>query len=448
MTTVSAIALATLVVVPVSLAAQERANPLDAVVAEALRENLELAQETLDAERAGAGVREARGRLLPSLALSSRYSEQSGALDLGDFVNPAHAALNEIVGEMRFPTDISLTLPLAHESRLRLTQPIFEPAAIAGYALARHRRDAHDIQRRMVARRIAARAQTALLDVAAARSGRRVWEATLDLVTESERVAERLVDAGRATPDVVFRARAERSDVEQRLAEAWESEHAAERAFNRLLRRPLDAPVDAPPDSLVRFDLALTREEAVASALAGREELARGDAGVRAAIAGVRLATTSFLPSIALALDYGVQGDAPSFGRDEDFTIASVVLSWSLFDGGSDVARRQGALAEAERLRLRRAEVEDLVLLDVRQAWESAVTARDAIATADARLAAARRSFALVRRRFDEGMATQLEFLDARTALTSAELNRVRSIYRYATRYVDLERAAALRDIR
>jgi outer membrane protein len=75
------------------------------------------------------------------------------------------------------------------------------------------------------------------------------------------------------------------------------------------------------------------------------------------------------------------------------------------------------------------------------------VVARDAIATAEARLAAARRSFELVRRRYEEGLASQVEFLDARTAFTSAELNRVATTYRYAIRYVDLERAAALRDL-
>jgi outer membrane protein TolC len=75
------------------------------------------------------------------------------------------------------------------------------------------------------------------------------------------------------------------------------------------------------------------------------------------------------------------------------------------------------------------------------------VVARSAIATAEARLAAARRSFELVRRRYEEGLATQVEFIDARTTYTGAELNRVATIYRYAIRYVDLERAAVLRDL-
>src|SRR5919108_4523802 len=81
-------------------------DPLGPIVAEALRNNLGIAQESLGVERAEAGVREARGGFFPSLSLDSRYSEQSGTLNLGDFVNPAYAALNQLNGSNRFPTDL------------------------------------------------------------------------------------------------------------------------------------------------------------------------------------------------------------------------------------------------------------------------------------------------------------------------------------------------------
>jgi outer membrane protein TolC len=432
---------------PDTLSGQTPADPLGDIVAEALQQNLAIAQENLAVDRAEAGVREARGQFLPSLTLDSRYSEQNGALNLGDFVNPAYRALNQLTGTNEFPTDLDVTLPFRHESRLRLLQPVFDPSVLAGHSLARHTRDGQQFQRAAAARRVAALAQTAYLDLASARSGRLTWEATLTLVTESERVAQRLVDAGRATPDAVLRARADRSDVEQRLAEARAVEHAAARAFNQILRRPLDQDVEALPDSLLRFEITLTESEAIASALARREELAQTTAGIGAAQAGVRRASASFLPTVYLALDYGFQGRDLSFNRNNDFAVASVVLSWNLFNGGSDLARRQSAQLEADRLRLRRTELEDLVRLDVRQAYEAAVVAKEAIATADARLAAARRSFELVRRRYEEGLAAQVEYLDARTAFTNADLNRVQTVYRYAVRYVDLERAAALRKI-
>lgn len=422
-------------------------DPLGGIVAEAIENNLALAQEGLAVERAEAGVREARGRFFPGLSLSSRYSEQSGTLQLGDFVNPAYAALNQLTGSSRFPTSLDVTLPLRHESRARLTQPLFDASILASHALARHARDGQRLEAVTAARRVAAEAQSAFLEVGATRSARRTWEATLALVAESERVAQRLVDAGRATPDQVLRARADLSEVEQQVAEARRIEDAAARAFNRILRRPLHAAVEELPDSLVRFEIAFTADEAVATALARREELGLAEAGIRAAEAGVRLASAAFIPSLALAVDYGFQGSDLSFGPDHDYAVASLVLSWSLSLGGSDGARRSAGRAEAERLRLRRLEVEDLVRLDVRQAYDAAVVARDAIATAEARLAAARRSFELIRRRYEEGLVSQVEFLDARTAYTAAELNRVASVYRYAIRYVDLERAAALRDL-
>ncbi len=427
------------------LTAQAPGDPLGDIVEEALRNNLGLAQEVRSAERAEAGVREARGRFLPSLSLDARYSKESGTLNLGDFVNPAYAALNQVTGRNDFPTDLDVTLPLQHDSHLRLVQPVFNAAILAGYSQARSARDGQQLQTRAAARRLAAEAQTAYLDAAAARSARKTWEATLALVTENERVAGKLLEAGRATPDALFRARADRSDVEQRLADARETENAAARAFNQILRRPLDTPADEVPDSLLHFDIGFSEDEAVAGALAAREEVAAAGAGIRAADAGVRLANASFLPSVSVALDYGFQGRNLSFGSNNDYAVASVVVSWNLFNGGADLARRQSAQADAERLRLRRTELEDLVRLEVRQAYEAAVVARDAIATAEARRAAAERSFTLVRRRYEEGLASQVEFLDARTALTSAELNRTVTVYRYAIRYVDLERAAAMR---
>jgi outer membrane protein TolC len=428
-------------------AAQSSADPMAPIVAEAIRNNLGLAQETLEVERAEAGVRESRGRFLPSLALDSRFSEQTGTLNLGDVVNPAYAALNRVTGSNSFPTNLDLTLPQQHDTRVRLLQPIFNPTVLAAHSLARHARDAQAFERASAVRRLAAEAQTAYLDVASARAGRRTWEATLALVRESERVAERLVEAGRATPDAVFRARADRSDVEQQVAEATELERAAARAFDQVLRRPLDAPVEIPTDSLVPFELGVTEDEAIAHALAQREELAEAGAGIQAAHAGVRLAGASFLPTMSVALDYGFQGRSLAFNGHDDYAVASLVVSWNLFNGGSDLARRQSAQADEERLTLRRRELEDQIRLDVRQAYGAAVVARAAIATADARLAAAGRSFNLVRRRWEEGLASQVEFLDARTAYTNADLNRVATVYRYAARYVDLERAAALRPL-
>ena len=183
-----------------AIGAPNGADPLGPIVAEALRNNLGLAEESLAVVRAEAGLRDARGRFFPSLSLDGRYSQLSGALNLGDFVNPAYAALNQVIGSNRFPTDLDVTIPFQYESRVRLIQPLFNASILANHSLAKHTRDGQRLQHGAAARSLAARAQSAFLEVGAARSARRTWESTLALVTESERVAQRLVDAGAPLP--------------------------------------------------------------------------------------------------------------------------------------------------------------------------------------------------------------------------------------------------------
>lgn len=427
--------------------AGQQSDPLGPLVAEALRNNSLMDAARLSEEKAAAGVREARALMLPSLGLESRYSRQNGSLNIGDFVNPAYQALNQLTGTNRFPTDLDITLPLQHDSRLRLAQPLVNFGIWANRSVAGHRYEAQRFQRYAFARRLAADVQAAYLTAASARSAVEIRESTLRLVQESERVAERLLEAGRATPDAVLRARADRSEAEQQLMEARDDLAAATRSLNQLAGRPLDAPLEAIADSLLIHPIPLERDAAVAHALDHREELAALEAGAGAADAGARVARSAFLPSVSLALDVGYQGRNISFTKDNDYIIGSVVVSWNLFNGGGDLARLDAARAEGERLRAERRDAGQKVRLDVLRAWDAAAVARAAIVTADDRLSAADRAYELVRRRYDEGLAPQVELIDARTALTSARLNRSVTLYRYAARLVDLERAAALREI-
>src|SRR5262249_45751993 len=82
--------------VATTLSAQTARDPLGGLVAEALHNNLGLAAERLDQSRAASEVSAARGLFFPSLTLDSRYSRQGGTVDLGTFINPAFAALNQL----------------------------------------------------------------------------------------------------------------------------------------------------------------------------------------------------------------------------------------------------------------------------------------------------------------------------------------------------------------
>ena len=422
-------------------------DPFAALVREGLKNNLALARERLADDQSEAAVRQARGLYLPTLTFDARYSRTSGVLDVGDLVNPAYQALNQITGSNRFPTDIDARLPLAQETRFRLAQPVFNPAIRANHDASKSLRGLQGAQLRAAMRRLAADIQTAWLQHANANRVVDVYQSTLALVRENVRVNERLLSAGSITPDAVLRARADLSEVEQQLAVAEERRDAARRGWNLLLNRPLETAVPTIDDAALAFELPASPDALVRSALTRREELEQTTWGERAAEARERAASGSFLPSVSLGVDYGVQGQDYRLGPENDVIIASVVVQWNLFNGGQDVARRQQAALEARRARTQREEIAQRIELEVRQSYDAARVASRARATAADRLAAARRAFEIVARRRDEGLANQVEFIDARTAYTNAELNDVITRHAYVVRWVDLERAAALRSV-
>jgi outer membrane protein len=422
-------------------------DPFAALIREGFKNNLALARERLAEDQSEAAVRQARALYLPTFTFDARYSRTSGVLDVGDLVNPAYEALNQITGSNRFPTDIDATLPLAQETRFRLGQPIYNPAISANYDASKSLSGLQGAQLRAAMRRLAAEIQTAWLQHASASRVVELYQSTLTLVRENVRVNERLLAAGTITPEAVLRARADLSEVEQQLAEANERRDAARRAWNLLLDRPLETAVPTIPDAALAFDLPAAPDALVRTALARREELEQTVWGERAAEAQSRAASASLLPTVSFGVDYGVQGQDYRFGPDDDVLVASVVVQWTLFNGGRDIARRQQANLEARRARTQREEVARRIELEVRQSYDAARVASRAITTAADRVAAARRAFELVARRREEGLASQVEFIDARTAYTRAELNEILTRYSYAMRWVDLERAAALRDL-
>ncbi|HEX6063231.1 MAG TPA: TolC family protein [Longimicrobiales bacterium] len=428
-------------------AAAQEIEVLNPYVTEALENNHGMRRQRLAREQSEAAVRQARGAFLPSATLDARYSETHGVMNVGDLVNPAYAALNQLTGSNAFPTNVDARLPFAQETRVRVAQPLFNPAIISNYQLQKSLASIETAGTAASARQLAADVQLAYVNYARAARIAQLYVNTHALVTENVRVNERLLANGKVTPAALHRAIADRSDIEQQIAQAEQQRSAAARYFNYLLGRSPTDELTPVPDSLLSVEPRVSADDAVRNALARREERQQAEGGIRAAEAQQRLARASLLPSVALAVDYGVQGNEYRFDARNDVAVASLVLSWNVFNGGQDDARRQQASLEVQRGELRRQEIEHQIEMQVRQAYDALTVAGRAMQAARDRLNAARRSFELVSRRHAEGMAPQIEYIDARTSLTNAELNSILTQYQYAADYVELERVAALRTI-
>ena len=175
-------------------------------------------------------------------------------------------------------------------------------------------------------------------------------------------------------------------------------------------------------------------------ALHRRSELAGVALQLRAAEAQSKFVDQGRLPTIAVALDLGVQSRSLNVAWQDRYAALSLVASWNIFDGGKRSERRtQAALArEASGYADQQQQAE--IAAQVRNAWDAAQTARAAIATLDGRIASERAAYELLSTRFAAGSVAQIEVLAAQTALISAELERVLAAVDLQQQLVELAR--------
>jgi outer membrane protein len=429
--------------VAVSSEAVSVEDAVNSLVAEALAANLEI-------EIAGAGVAErlaaldqARALYLPTLDFNARYTRANGGrtidIPVGDLLNPVYASLNQITGNSRFPAvqnqQINFQRTREQDTRLSLTQPLYDARISAGRSAASSQFDASAAGRIALAARIERDMREAYYRWLQARAQIGIFDATLELATENRRVNESLLRNGKITRDLLFRAEADQLEVQQSQLGAQNAERLA-RSFVNLIR---NAPFDRALPSVALEDRDVERmrnaltAQAVQPALAlkalqetavnQRYELRQLDAIAAAAAAGEQLARAAFKPRLAFAFDIGTQGETYALTSADRYLLASVVLKFNFFSGGADQAGVAGARAAQREARANRSLQEQQIRLQVQQALQDFEFTQASLGTAAKRVEAAAGAFRIASRKRDLGQINQAEFIDSRRAMTDAQLN-------------------------
>jgi outer membrane protein TolC len=428
---------------------------IDDYVREGLRHNRALQASQLEVERSVALLDAARARFLPEVGIEARYTRAEGGreieLPLGPLVNPIYQSLNELLASAGQPTPFTsignprfpLILEREQDTRLTLRQALYAPAIPAAVRANRAGLEASEFAREATARRLKRDISAGYLNWLQASKAVEIVDASRLLLAENLRVNESLFRNGKITQDQVLRANAELLAVEQQLQEARAAREQAERYVNFLLGRALDTPLEpATLDSEIALTIA-DLDGLRARARDNRPELAQADRAVRAAAAQTDIASSARRPTLSLGVDAGTQGERYEFGRGRNFATVSLLLNWALFDGGSRASEVSAARASERRARTQRDELAQQIELEVRQSLDQLETTASSLRTAAARTDAARAAFRIASRKRDEGVISQVEFIDARSALTGAELNLNVTRFQLLARQADLDFATA-----
>ncbi|MDP9049341.1 MAG: TolC family protein [Acidobacteriota bacterium] len=186
---------------------------------------------------------------------------------------------------------------------------------------------------------------------------------------------------------------------------------------------------------------ALTLNDAIHQALDRRADIQAADAQVHAAERTLAAAHAERIPSLSVSGNYGAIGTNPAQAK-ATFS-AAATLSIPIWQGGrteGDIKVAQASLAQ------RHGELEDIkgqVEADVRNAYLELQAAASQVKLAQRNLQVSQETLGLTRQRFDAGVTDSVELVQAQESLTSAQLDRINSVFAHNIAKLSLARATA-----
>ncbi|MEG4516691.1 MULTISPECIES: TolC family protein [unclassified Microcoleus] len=276
-----------------------------------------------------------------------------------------------------------------------------------------------------------------------------IRQASVRNAQQSLRDAEALERAGVGTRFAVLQAQANLANEVQQLSVARRDQRVAQRRLAEILNVSQSANLTAADPVEQAGSWRLSLEESIVQAFKNRPELEQQLVQRDISKQQRRAIQASRLPQVSVGGSYNVLGQDPdnpdpytSRGWADGYSIRAS-LTWSLFDGGAANARARQRDAEITIAESRFDQLRNQVRREVEQAYFGLESSFENIETSEAGVLQSREALRLARLRFQAGVGTQTDVIQAETDLTRAERNRLSAIVTYNLGLSSLQRAVS-----
>lgn len=276
----------------------------------------------------------------------------------------------------------------------------------------------------------------------------RINTAAVTNAQASLRDAQALEQAGVGTRFSVLQSQVNLANAQQDLTNSRAQQQIARRQLvNRLNLSQSVNVVAADPVRLAGL-WNQTLEQSIILAFQNRPELQQQLAQRNIFEQQRRGALAQIGPQVSLVANYNLLDQFnDSVGVTDGYSVG-VQANWRLFDGGAARARANQQRSNIAIAETQFAQQRDQTRFEVEQAYSNLQSNLQNVNTATGALEQARESLRLARLRFQAGVGTQTEVIDAETALTRAEGNRVQAILDYNRALASLQRSVTSRALR
>jgi outer membrane protein len=212
-------------------------------------------------------------------------------------------------------------------------------------------------------------------------------------------------------------------------------------AFNALSGRPEEATF-APDTSLVFRAADYNRDDLLKEAFANRIEFQQVDHQVSLNQVSLGLAKTGNKPTVAAAFNYEFRnGFMPIVEEIHGNWTVALTINYPAFDGfrtKAQIAEAQSTLKQTE---LRRGDVERTVTIEIESALSDLRTIEKKLEIEKLKIKQAEDALRIAEERFQNGLLSATDLVDAQNAVESARLNALQLVYSHVVGEYALFRA-------
>lgn len=413
----------------------------------ALENNTPLKVQGEKVGEAGAGKSAALGSLFPQISASGSYT-RLGKVNEFEMITPVYGKFplrvydpksGQIIGFTdSIPLPIgadTLRLPLGSQNnylfRATVQQTLFTWGKLLNaYRLAGLSFDMQKAAYEQARQETKVQALEAFYRALLTERTVRLLEESYEQLRRHTEQVEKLYENGLASKLDLMRVKVSLTNMANSVNQMANNAELARAALCNLLGIPLDMAIvlkaELKPET-VPFDSV----GAVDSALRRRPELMQLRRACQMADIGVRIARTANLPTLFAAANFDYKRPVGFSDRwDEDWN-ATVGVSWPLFSGLSNLNKLRQAQSRYRQALWSLKMVEEAVRLEVMATFASLNQEKKNIDYQAENVQLAEEAFRLAEERYQNGLLTNLEFLDTQLQLTQSRVAYLSALANY-----------------
>ena len=389
-----------------------------------------------------ARVSQARSGFLPRVDISESFNRTTNPMwAFGTKLNQEvittedfdPARLNGPDAINNFTTSVSVTLPLYDQGKNWI-----------GFSQARLDEKATLLSAKRVRQEVIAGVVVAYQGVLLARENLQVVEKTLETARVHDKVVLSRYESGLVVKSDLLRAEVRIAELEQERLQAQSEVEVAKATLNAAMGTEIDQTFHLTTPLEGEAESPGSLEPWMSKAIENRPDLQQMRLREMIAEKEVKKAKAAHLPGFYLSGSYDINSEDFS-DRADNYTLGAV-MRLNLFSGLGLEAKVREATARLREIEAMVRQMELGIRVETRQAFFMAQSAHERIGVAEAAVAQAEEGMRIVRNRYESGLVTIVNLLDAEVALQQARTNYSRSLHDFKVAMAQLNLGAGIID--